>query len=126
MLRIGGSHWDRKPRILLLEPVFNFTGVVWLTTPAGGGFAGELLASDLTHGVVEGEAEHAHEKVDGVASLVAFGPVAVLDDETGIGGQKEVARLARDKRNKLPSARLPSAVKTDTIPPSGLRARAWV
>ena len=48
---------------------------------------------------MEGEAENAHEEVNNVAGLVAFGPapVAVLEDENGIGGQGEVARLAFDE-----------------------------
>jgi hypothetical protein len=37
---------------------------------------------------VEGEAEHLDMEVDGIAGEVAFGPapIAVFDDESGIGG----------------------------------------
>ena len=43
---------------------------------------------------MEGQPKNLDEKVNGVASQVAFGPapVAVFDDEAGIGGQKEIAR----------------------------------
>ena len=46
-------------------------------------------AGDLAHGVVEGQAEDLDEEVDGVAGQIAFrpAPVAVFDDEAGIGGQ---------------------------------------
>ncbi len=55
-----------------------------------------LLAADLAHGVVKGQAEHAHEEVNGVAGEIAFGPapVTVFDDQAGISGQGKVARLA--------------------------------
>ena len=46
------------------------------------------------HGFVEAHSQDSHAEVDGVAGQVAFGPapVALLDDQTGIGGQSEVAR----------------------------------
>ena len=48
---------------------------------------------------MEGEAENLDVEVDGVAGEVAFGPapVAVVDDEAGIGGHNKVARLAFDE-----------------------------
>lgn len=54
---------------------------------------------------MEGKAEHLHVKVNGVAGEVALGPapVTVFDDEAGIGGQNEIACLARQE---LESARL--------------------
>ena len=57
------------------------------------------MASALAHGVVEGEAEHTHAEVNGVAGQVALGPapIAVFDDRGGIGGQEEVAGLAFDE-----------------------------
>jgi len=47
---------------------------------------------DLAHGVMEGEAEHAHKEVDGVAGQIALGPapVALFDQEAFIAGQFEV------------------------------------
>ena len=58
-----------------------------------------MLAGDLAHGVVEGQAEDLDEEVNGVAGQVALGPapVAVFDDQAGIGGQVKVARLACDE-----------------------------
>ena len=63
-------------------------------TPAAG-----LCAGDLAHGVVEGQAEDLDVEVDGVAGEIAFGPapVAVFDDEAGIGGQNKIAGLACDE-----------------------------
>jgi len=63
-------------------------------TPAAG-----LWAGDLAHGVVEGQAEDLDVEVNGVAGEVAFGPapVAVFDDETGIGWQNKIAGLARNQ-----------------------------
>jgi hypothetical protein len=56
-------------------------------------------AGDLAHGVVEGQAEDLDVEVDGIAGEIAFrpAPVAVFDDEAGIGGQAEVAGLAGDE-----------------------------
>ena len=56
-------------------------------------------AGDLAHGVVEGQTEDLDMEVNGVAGQIAFGPapVAVFDDEAGIGGQNEIARLAGDE-----------------------------
>jgi len=56
-------------------------------------------AGDLAHGVVEGQAEHLDVEVDGVAGHVSLwpAPVAVFDDESGIGRQLEVARLFFDE-----------------------------
>ena len=52
-----------------------------------------LCASELAHGVVEGQAEDLDVEVNGIAGQIAFGPapVAVFDDESGIGGQNIVA-----------------------------------
>lgn len=57
-----------------------------------------LCSGDVAHGVVEGQAKDLDVEVNGVAGQIAFGPapVAVLDDEAGIGGQKVIARLAGD------------------------------
>ena len=51
------------------------------------------------HGGVEGQAEDLDVEVNGVAGPVALGPtpVAVFDDQPGISGQDEVARLAGDE-----------------------------
>ena len=53
-----------------------------------------LGTDDLAHGLVEAQAEDLDEEVDGVAGLVTLGPapIAILDDQTGKGGQKEIAR----------------------------------
>ena len=61
-------------------------------------------AGDLAHGVVEAHPEDLREEVDGVAGLVAFGPapVAVFDDESGMGGQNKVARLVFDEGETAP------------------------
>src|SRR5206468_3496526 len=58
-----------------------------------------LRAGDLAHGVMEGEAEHLDEEVNGVASQIALGPapVTVFEDETGIGGQTKIVRFAYDE-----------------------------
>ena len=69
-------------------------------TPAAG--FSDVLASDsgdLAHGVVEGQAEDLNAEVNGVAGEVALwpAPIAVFDDEAGIGGQNKVARLAGDE-----------------------------
>ena len=52
-------------------------------------------ASDLAHGVMEGEAEDLDQEVNGVAGQIALGPapVTVLDDQAGVGGQFKIARL---------------------------------
>src|SRR5438128_9316245 len=65
---------------------------------ADGGLIFFLLAGDLAHGVMEGEAQHTHEEVNSIAGQVAFGPapIAVFDDQTGIGGQDKITRLAWD------------------------------
>ncbi len=72
-------------------------------------------AGDLAHGVMEGQAEHLDVEVNGIAGQIFFGPapVGVVDDETGIGRQDEVARLTCDElesalveqRNKRGQAR---------------------
>ena len=51
------------------------------------------MSGDLAHGVVERQAESLDEKVDGIASHVAPGPtpVAVFDQQPGMGGQFEIA-----------------------------------
>ena len=48
---------------------------------------------------VEGQAEHLDVQVNGVAGQVALrlAPVAVFDEEAGIGGQGKVVRLAYDQ-----------------------------
>ena len=53
---------------------------------------------NLAHGVVEGQAEDLNAEVNGVASEVALRPppIAVFDDEVGIGGQNETVRILRD------------------------------
>ena len=53
----------------------------------------------MAHGVVEGQAEDLDVEVNGVAGEVALGPspVAVFEDEAGIGGQGKVVRLAYDQ-----------------------------
>jgi len=63
-------------------------------TPAAG-----LCAGDLAHGVVERQAKNLDVEVNGVAGEVAFGPapVAVFDDEPGIGGQNKIARRVCDE-----------------------------
>lgn len=47
---------------------------------AGAG-ASDSSACNLVHGVVEGQAKHAHKEVDGIARQIALrpAPVAVLD-----------------------------------------------
>ena len=58
-----------------------------------------LHASDLAHGVVEGQTEDLDVEVNGVAGEIPFrpAPVAVFDDQAGIGGQNKIARLAGDE-----------------------------
>ena len=53
----------------------------------------------MAHRIVKRQPEHAHEEVNGVAGEVALGPapVAVFDDEAGIGGQNEITGLAGDQ-----------------------------
>lgn len=65
-----------------------------VTTPADG-----LGSSDLAHGVVEGQPQHLDMEVNGITGEVTFrpAPVAVFDDETGIGWQNKIARLALDQ-----------------------------
>ena len=54
---------------------------------------------DLAHGVVEGQAKDLDVEVNGVAGEVPLrpAPIAVFDDEAGIGGQGKIARLACDE-----------------------------
>jgi hypothetical protein len=61
--------------------------------PARGGAGVQLLAGDLAYGVVEGQSEHAHEEVDGIAGLVALGPapVTVLEDQARISRPAMIA-----------------------------------
>jgi hypothetical protein len=56
-----------------------------------------LCAGDLAHGVVEGQSEDLDVEVNGITGEIAFrpAPVAIFDDEAGIGGRDKVARLAR-------------------------------
>ena len=48
-----------------------------------------LDAGDLVHGIMEGQTENLNVEVNRIAGKVALGraPVAVFDNETGIGGQ---------------------------------------
>lgn len=48
---------------------------------------------------MEGEAQDTHEEVDGVAGQVPLGPtpVTLFDDQAGIAGQGEVARVVFDQ-----------------------------
>jgi len=48
---------------------------------------------NLAHGIVEGMAKDLDGEVDGVAGQIAFrpAPVAVFDDEAGIGWQNKIA-----------------------------------
>ena len=56
-------------------------------------------AGDLTHGVVEGQAQDLDAKVNGVAGQAALGPppIGVFEDQARIGRQGKVARLALDQ-----------------------------
>ena len=65
-----------------------------------------LSASDLAHGVVEGEAEGLDVEVNGVTGEIALrpAPVAVFDDEAGIGGQNEIAITATNQSAVVSSA----------------------
>ena len=58
-----------------------------------------LGAGDLTHRVVEGQAEHLDMEVNGITGEIPFGPapVTVFDDQAGIGGQNKIAGLAGDE-----------------------------
>ncbi|HEY6182195.1 MAG TPA: hypothetical protein VIW67_08115 [Terriglobales bacterium] len=58
-----------------------------------------LGPGDFAHGVVEVQAQDLNEEVDGVAGQLALGPspVAVLDDQTRIGGQLVVAGFPFDE-----------------------------
>jgi len=53
---------------------------------------------------VEAHPQDAHEEVDGVAGKVSFrpAPVAVFEDEAGVGGQFIVARFALDECQAAP------------------------
>lgn len=53
----------------------------------------------MAHGVVEGQAEDLDVEVNGVAGQISLGPapVAVFDDESWMGGQDKIARLAGDE-----------------------------
>jgi len=61
------------------------------------------FADNLAHGVVEGQVEDLDKEVDGIAGQVALGPapIAVLDDETGISGQDEIAGFLEDELESL-------------------------
>jgi hypothetical protein len=69
-----------------------------------------LCASDLAHGVVKGQTENLNMEVNGVAGEVAFrpAPVAVFDDETGIGWQNKIASFARDDLDRVAGAAAPA------------------
>jgi hypothetical protein len=55
-----------------------------------------LCAGDGAHGVVKAHSQNLDEQVDGVAGQIPFrpAPVAVFEDQTGMGGQFKVARLS--------------------------------
>ena len=55
-----------------------------------------LRADDRAHGVVEGQAEHLHVEVDGVAGQATFGPapVGVFDEQSFVRLDLEVAAAA--------------------------------
>jgi hypothetical protein len=80
-------------------------GGFFVEAPAFGRAAGvrrrvvALYSGDLAHGVVEGQAEDLDQEVNGVAGPISLGPapIAVFDDESGKGGQKEIARLLLDQ-----------------------------
>ena len=57
-----------------------------------------LGSGDVAHGVMEGEAQNLDVEINGVTGEIAFGPapVAVFDDETGIGGQDKISPLQFD------------------------------
>jgi hypothetical protein len=84
-----------------------------------------LCLGDEPHGVVEGEAEDLDVEVNGVTGQIALrpAPVAVFDDEAGIGGQGKVVRLAYDE---LESALLQEWGQRDQPGGADLLARpAW-
>jgi len=58
-----------------------------------------LDTGDLAHGIMEGQSENLDVEVNGVASEIPFwpAPVTVFDDETGIGRQNKIVRLAWDE-----------------------------
>ena len=58
---------------------------------------------DLLHGVVEGQTQDVHEKVDGVAGEVALWPppIGVFDEESLEGRQLEVARVFFEELQSL-------------------------
>jgi hypothetical protein len=51
------------------------------------------VAGNLAHGLVEGQAEHPHKEINGVAFQISLrpAPVAVFDEQTWVIGQFEVA-----------------------------------
>ena len=74
-----------------------------------------LYAGDVAHGVVEGQAEDLDVEVNGIAGQMALGPapVAVFDDETGVGGQRVGgcvvgAAAARERAGQRGFARAPT------------------
>lgn len=73
--QVSFPHWRRK-----------------VTTPVVGP-GDDSGAGDLAHGLVEGQAEHAHEQVNGVAGEITLGPapIAVFNDQAGVGGQDKIA-----------------------------------
>ena len=75
--------------------VFSRVGGTTIVRSDGGGSGPD----DLEHGVVEGQFEDLNEEVDGVALEVTLGPapVAFFEEETGEGGQLEVAGLLLDE-----------------------------
>jgi len=102
-------------------PGFNHIGIITLRCERS--FLG---AGDLAHGIVEGQAEDLDMEVNGIASEVAFGPapIGVFYDESGIGGQNKVARLAFDE---LESAQLQERNQRGQPGGADLFARpAWI
>ena len=63
----------------------------YATTPVA-----DLCSGDLAHSVVEGQAQDLDKEVDSVAGQITIrpAPVAVFEDQTGIGGQNKIAGLA--------------------------------
>ena len=87
-------------------PGFAHTGVV--TSRRQRVTEASLLGGDLAHGVAEGEAEHAHAEVNGVAGRVAFGPAPGHRRSDGISPHFQ---MNRERTGDLPDEWASSAVK---------------
>ena len=94
--------------------------------------AGLLCAGDVTHGVVEGQSQDLDMEVNGVAGEVALrpAPVAVFDDEAGIGGQNKIARLTRHELESMflqqrRQGREPGGADLLTRPPGAIPGGGW-